>query len=94
MFDIKVNEEKKIIISGRFSAASIEQADNVLKSVNEDCIIDLKDLEYISSVGIGILLKTYTRLKESGHTLKLVNLNRHVSEVIRYSGLDKVFTIE
>ena len=94
MFDIKFNEEKKIIISGRFSAASVEQADSVLKSINEDCIIDLKGLEYISSVGIGSLLRTYTRLKESGHTLKLVNLNRHVSEVIRYSGLDKVFTIE
>jgi anti-anti-sigma factor len=94
MFDIKVNEEKKILISGRFSAAAINEAENVFGSVEGDTIIDFKDLEYISSAGIGSLLKTYIRLKETGNTLKFINMNKHVNEVIRYSGLDKVFIIE
>jgi anti-anti-sigma factor len=94
MFDIKLDEEKKVLISGRFSAASIHEAENVFNSVQGDCIIDFKGLEYISSAGIGSLLKTYIRLKETGNTLKFINMNKHVSEVIRYTGLDKVFIIE
>jgi anti-anti-sigma factor len=94
VFDIRFEEDKKITLSGRFSAAGIGEAEQILNSVKGDCIIDFKELEYISSAGIGSLLKTYIRLKESGNTLKLVNLSKHVSEVIRYSGLDKVFIIE
>jgi anti-anti-sigma factor len=94
MFDIRIDEDKRIILSGRFSAAGVGQAENVLGSIKEDCIVDFKALEYISSAGIGTLLKTYLRLKERGNTFKLVNMNKHISEVIRYSGLDKVFVIE
>jgi anti-anti-sigma factor len=94
MFDIKFAEDNKVILSGRLSAASIGQAENALNSLKGDSIVDFQGLEYISSAGIGSLLKTYLRLKETGHSFKLVNLNKHISEVIRYSGLDKVLTIE
>ena len=94
MFNIKIDDGKKVTIIGRFSAANTPDAENIFNSVKGDCIVDLKDLEYISSAGIGTLLKTYSRLKESGNTLKFINVNKHVNEVIRYSGLDRVFVIE
>lgn len=94
MLDITVDEENKIILIGRFSAASTEAAEKVFNSVSTNCSVDFTGLEYISSSGIGILLKTYSRLRDSGCTIRLLNLNEHIYEVIRFSGLDKVFTIE
>jgi len=93
MFDIKPSSENQVIISGRFDAAQVEKADLIFNKINNDCIIDFQDLAYISSAGLGSLLKIHTRLKSGGYTVKLKNLNKHVREVFKYSGLDKVFTI-
>ncbi len=93
MFDITTPNESQVTISGRFDAAQVEKADQIFDKINSDCIVDFKDLAYISSAGLGSLLKIHTRLKSSGYSIKLKNLNKHVREVFKYSGLDKVFTI-
>jgi anti-sigma B factor antagonist len=56
--------------------------------------VDLSDLKYISSAGIGVLMKTYKRLHDSGNTIKLVNLSQHVRNVFHYAGLEQLFGIE
>ncbi len=94
MFTITTADRQNIVISGRFSAANTEEAENILRDINNNCSIDMKDLEYISSAGIGTLLRAYVRLKESGFTLKIFNMNKHISEVFKYSGLDKIFLME
>lgn len=92
--DITVQNQNEIFLSGRFDASQVEKADQVLNKINDNCIINFKDLVYISSAGLGSLLKTYVRLKDTGHSIKLTNLNKHIQEVFKYSGLDKVFIIE
>jgi anti-sigma B factor antagonist len=94
MFDIKIQNGKDIFLSGRFDASQIDKANNILNQVNQNCTIDFKDLDYISSAGLGILIKTYSRLKDEGYNLKLMNMSKHVKEVFKYSALDKVFIIE
>jgi anti-sigma B factor antagonist len=93
MFDITSPNVDHVIISGRFDAAQVEKADQIFDKINSDCIVDFQDLAYISSAGLGSLLKIHTRLKGSGYSVKLKNLNKHVREVFKYSGLDKVFII-
>ena len=93
MFDINSQNGSHVVISGRFDAAQVEKADQIFDNINNDCIVDFQDLAYISSAGLGSLLKIHTRLKSGGYTIKLKNLNKHVREVFKYSGLDKVFTI-
>ena len=56
--------------------------------------LDFAALEYISSAGLGILLKTQKRLVESGAALKIVNVNNHIHDVFRYSGFHAIFDIE
>jgi anti-sigma B factor antagonist len=56
-------------------------------------VVDLTGLEYISSAGLGVLLKTQKRLMASGRGLRLVNANRHIHDIFRYSGFDKIFEI-
>jgi anti-anti-sigma factor len=94
MFNIHVQNGNEIIISGRLDAAQIEKVDQILDNMHEDCTVNFQGLEYISSAGLGSLLKTHSRLKGSGHKVILKNLNKHIKEVFKYSRLDQIFTIE
>lgn len=94
MFDIKFQNGKEVYLSGRLDASQIEKANNILSTINANCTVDFKELDYISSAGLGILIKTYSKLKESGYSLRLVNMSKHIKEVFKFSALDKVFLIE
>jgi len=94
MFDIRKGTEGQIQLFGRFDAAQVELARNTLQSVDRSCVIDFSGLDYISSAGMGILLGTQKRLAGTGHSLKLVNMNRHIREIFRIAGFDTVFPIE
>ncbi|HHI03720.1 MAG: anti-anti-sigma factor [Candidatus Zixiibacteriota bacterium] len=94
MFDIKVDDNKHIILSGRLDASQVDKANSVLNLISESSLIDFADLEYISSAGMGLLLAVHKRLSESGHKLKLRNLNNHINDVFHYAGFDRIFEIE
>ncbi|HKI78593.1 MAG TPA: STAS domain-containing protein [Ignavibacteriaceae bacterium] len=94
MFNITLENGNEINLSGRLDAAQIEKVDAVLDKMQGDCSVNFQELEYISSAGLGSLLKTHSRLRSGGHTIKLKNLNKHISEVFKYSRLNQIFTIE
>ena len=54
----------------------------------------MSNLEYICSAGIGILVMTYSRLKEKGNNIYLANLNKDIKKVFKISLLDTVFEIK
>lgn len=94
MFDLKTSGNNQIYLSGRFDASQTAKADSIFDLVDNNCTIDLSELEYISSAGLGSLLKIYVRISKDGYKVTLKNVNKHVKEVFKYSGLDKVFIIE
>lgn len=94
MFNIKHGTDNKVLLIGRFDAAQIEYAREFLNYIEETCTLDFKGLEYISSAGLGVLLATQKRLSESGHGLKLINMNPHTRDIFRIAGLDMIFEIE
>lgn len=94
MFEARISEDGGILLSGRFDAAQVEKAETVFNKITKSSIVNFEGLEYISSAGLGILLATQKRLSESGDSLKLMNLNKHIRDVFRYSGFDTIFEIE
>lgn len=94
MFHAQVKESDEIVLTGRFDAAQVEAARKVFDEISRSCTVDFKDLEYISSAGLGVLLGTQKRLTESGSALKLINMNKHIKDVFRYAGFDTIFEIE
>jgi anti-sigma B factor antagonist len=93
MFDIRVNEQGNIILSGRLDAAQTEKASEVLNKITKSVIVDFKDLQYISSAGLGVLLATQKRLSQSGSRLKLINMNSHIKDVFHFARFDMIFEI-
>jgi anti-sigma B factor antagonist len=94
MFNIEFGENGEILCSGRLDAAQTAKAEAFLDAVDGAGVLDFGQLEYISSAGLGILLKTQKRLVENGAGLKIINVNNHIHDVFRYSGFHSIFEIE
>ena len=94
MLEIRVGEKGEIVLSGRFDASQAVKAETFMSAITESRVVDLGDLQYVSSAGLGVLLATQKRLMASGHALKLVNVRGHVRDVFHYSGFERIFEID
>jgi anti-sigma B factor antagonist len=94
MFSISVNDKGIIVLTGRFDAAQVDKAREVFSGLDASAVVDFKDLDYISSAGLGVLLATQQRLKRGGKAVKLVNMNRMVRDVFKIARFDLIFEIE
>lgn len=94
MFTVTVKGKNVVALRGRLDASQVEVARQEFDKITESALIDFKELEYISSAGLGILFAAQKRLKSEGHGLKLVNLNNHIRDVFRYARFEMIFEIE
>ena len=94
MFEIEYNADGEVLCKGRLDAAQCSKAEAFMDGIKENGVLDFTHLEYISSAGLGILLKTQKRLSESGAALRIINVNNHIYDVFRYSGFHAIFEIE
>ena len=94
MFEIKYGDDGKIVCTGRLDAAQCEKGQAFMDQISTSRTLDFSQLDYISSAGLGILLKTQKRLAESGAALKIINVNNHIHDVFHYSGFHAIFDIE
>jgi anti-anti-sigma factor len=83
-----------VVIKGRLDAAQAATAQAFLDGVQGTATLDCSGLEYISSAGLGVLLKTQKRLLASGGKLRLSGVSAHLRDIFVYSGFDQLFEIE
>lgn len=79
---------------GRLDAAQAPSAQATLDTMNGEVTLDCAQLDYLSSAGLGVLLKTQKRLMASGGKLRLTQVRPHLLDIFRYSGFDQIFEIE
>ncbi len=60
---------------------------------NKDIVLDLGEVNYIDSGGLGTLVGLYTSAHQSGGTIKLAKLTRRVSDVLQITKLLTVFEV-
>ena len=94
MLAIDNGPDGAVVIIGRLDAAQSPVAQAFLDSVQGTVTLDCSRLEYISSAGLGVLLKTQKRLLASSGKLRLTGVNRHLQDIFGYSGFDQLFEIE
>jgi len=93
MLAIDFGPNDVVVISGRLDAAQSAAAQAFLDQVQGKVTLDCSGLEYISSAGLGVLLKTQKRLLGSGGKLRLAGVTRHLQDILEYSGFDQIFEI-
>ena len=95
--EIIKNAEATIIeIVGRLDTTTAPALD---KTINEDIgdvknlVLDVKNMEYISSAGLRVLLGAQKKMQKIG-SMKVVNVCEEVMEVFEMTGFADILTIE
>ena len=60
----------------------------------ETLIVDLSEVEFCDSSGLSALLIAERKMKEHGGKVKLINVHKKVSGLLKISMLDRVFDIQ
>lgn len=94
MLDVRLNENGEVVLVGRFDAAQVEKAKIVFDTLTATTAVNFKELEYISSAGLGVLVATQRRLKQAGHKLILRNLSGYVRDIFKIARFELIFDIE
>lgn len=86
-------------VGGRIDAASSpvfeEAIDKKLEDASVDnMVLDCKDLGFLSSAGLRVILKTVKTLKGRSGRLFMCNLSDSIAEVLRISGFASFIEIE
>ena len=66
MFEIRLGDKGEIVCEGRLDASNAAKAQAFLDALAAPEVVDMARLEYISSAGLGVLLRTQKRLLQSG----------------------------
>ena len=70
-----------------------EKVNEEVVNGHQQLILNLKDVDYIDSTGLGTMVICYTTLQKTGGGLKLVYLNRRNIELMLLTKLSTVFQI-
>jgi anti-sigma B factor antagonist len=98
--DIQRHEKENISILDLKGRLVVGDASLLREKVTEEVargsiqiILNLKDVDYIDSTGLGTMVICFTTLQKAGGNLKLVHLNRRNIELLLLTKLSTVFQI-
>ena len=90
------NTKLTLTVSGRLDTTTspkLEAELNAAIAGVTELVFDFKDLDYISSAGLRILLTAQKAMAKQG-TMKIVHVNETVMEVFEITGFADILTIE
>lgn len=95
----EVGDVTIIDLSGRITLG--EETNAVRKNIRElvakgikKIVLNLADVSYIDSSGVGELVSSYTAVRNAGGELKLLNLTKKVHDLLQVTKLYTIFDIK
>ena len=79
------------IVLGEESNAFRERVKSLLAAGKKKIVLNMAQVSYIDSAGLGTLVATFHSARSQGATLKLVNLGAKFKEVLQVTKLMTVF---
>lgn len=93
---VKGKEETVLTISGRLDTNTAPVLEKTIREdirENATLVLDMKELEYISSAGLRVLLSAQKRMQRNG-AMKLIHVCEIVKEVLELTGFADILDIE
>lgn len=91
------NEDKLTVkLEGRLDTTTAPELESQMKDGIEkvkDLVLDFKDLDYISSAGLRVLLSLQKIMTVQG-SMKLINVGEVIQEIFDVTGFSDILTIE
>lgn len=98
--EINVSELKRVVlieISGRVDSTTASELGDTLNTAitggKNKIVLDLKDVEYMSSAGLREMVSALKRVQYGTGDLRLANPSERVQEVLELAGLNEIFKI-
>jgi anti-sigma B factor antagonist len=91
--NVSVIDVEGRITLGEGSSALREALRDLVTKKQMQILLNLGDVSYIDSSGIGELVSGYTTVSNSGGQLKLLNLNKRVKDLLQITKLYTVFEV-
>ncbi|WP_309401027.1 STAS domain-containing protein [Cerasicoccus maritimus] len=99
---MEINQEKQdsiniVSLKGRLDAGTSGQLEETLNALVEasgqKVLVDCRELDYISSAGLRVLLAAAKQFKKLNGSIALSTLNPNVKQVFEISGFTSIFPI-
>jgi anti-sigma B factor antagonist len=91
--DVQILDCSGKITLGEGTMAVRNTVRDVLKNNEKKIVLNLADVNYVDSSGVGELVSTYTTVTNSGGQLKLLSLTKKIRELLAITKLLTVFQV-
>ena len=82
------------ITLGEASVAVRDAINDLMDKGNKKILLNLIDVNYIDSSGIGLLVSSLTNVRSHGGELKLVNITKRIRDLLQITKLYSLFDIK
>lgn len=65
-----------------------------IENTDKDLVIDIKDLDYLDSTGLGLFMKIYKLAKEKDRSVSIINPKENILKLFKITDLTDVFNME
>ena len=90
-------KEEAVFLTGEVDVGNCtvfkEQLNEIIEGTEGNFILDVSNLSYIDSAGLGILVGIYKRLSENKREMTVANANDYIKKLFRITKLDTLFKV-
>ena len=90
---VAVEELEGRIVLGEESSALREKVKSLLAAGNKKLVLNMDNVTYIDSSGLGALVASHTSARTQGASMKLSNLGSKFQEILQVTKLYTVFEV-
>ena len=89
--DVTVLDLKGKMTLGEGDELLKDKVNSLVNQGHKKIILNLADVPYIDSAGLGEVVRTYTTVSRQGGSLKLLNLTKRITDLLSITKLLTVF---
>ena len=89
--DVMILDLKGKITLGEGDEALKDKINSLIMQGKKKLLLNLAEVPYIDSAGLGEVVRTYTTVSRQGGQLKLVNLTKRITDLLMITKLLTVF---
>ena len=89
--DVMVLDLKGKITLGEGDELLKDKVNSLVNQGHKKIVLNLADVPYIDSAGLGEIVRTYTTVSRQGGSLKLLNLTKRITDLLAITKLLTVF---
>jgi anti-sigma B factor antagonist len=89
--DVLILDVKGRITLGEGDELLKDKVNSLVNQGHKKIVLNLADVPYIDSAGLGEVVRTYTTVSRQGGSLKLLNLTKRITDLLSITKLLTVF---